>query len=170
MGKKHFLAERKNGRFSVVPAGTRSVVILGHFFMAWTVPPSFVENGPKLRVLIPLKWEWPKTAKNRGLPRKMTPSLETEIFWGGPNGKVVALDILVICPVDKICDYHTFRPKYPNFWVKKVHFCSKKPIGASPINVFNTKKVSHWTPDMRVPKVLLPPPQKTEFWPKNGLI
>ena len=32
----------------------------------------------------------------------------------------------------------------------------------------NTKKVSHWTPDMRVPKVLLPPPKKLDFWPKNG--
>ena len=30
--KKHFLAERTNDRFSVVPARTRSVVLLGHFF------------------------------------------------------------------------------------------------------------------------------------------
>ena len=29
------------------------------FFMARTVPPSFVEIRPKLRVLIPLTWEWP---------------------------------------------------------------------------------------------------------------
>jgi len=50
--KKHFLAERKNGLFSVIPAWTGSVVILGHFLMAQTVPRSFVENGPKLRVLI----------------------------------------------------------------------------------------------------------------------
>ena len=28
---------------------------------ARTVPPSFVEIGPKLRVVAPLKWEWPKT-------------------------------------------------------------------------------------------------------------
>ena len=28
---------------------------------------------------------------------KMTHTSETEIFWGGPNGKVVAPDILVIC-------------------------------------------------------------------------
>ena len=27
--KKHFSAERKNGRFSVIPAGTRSIVIVG---------------------------------------------------------------------------------------------------------------------------------------------
>ena len=30
--KKHFSAEPKNGRFSVIPARTRSIVILGHFF------------------------------------------------------------------------------------------------------------------------------------------
>ena len=96
--KKHFSAEPKNGCFSVIPAQTRSVVILGHFLMSRTVPPSFVENGPKLRVLIPLKWEWPKTAKNRGEPRKMTYSSETEIFWGGQNGKV-----------DEKPNYHTIN-------------------------------------------------------------
>ena len=47
-------AERKNARFSVIPARTGSVVLLGHFLMAWTVPPSFVEIGPKLRVGTPL--------------------------------------------------------------------------------------------------------------------
>ena len=52
------------------------------FLMARTVPPSFVEIGPKLRVVAPLKWEWPKTAKNRGEPQKMTPSSETENFLG----------------------------------------------------------------------------------------
>ena len=30
--KNHFSAEYKNGSFSVIPAWTRSVVILGHFF------------------------------------------------------------------------------------------------------------------------------------------
>ena len=44
------------------------------------------------------------------------------------------------------------------------------PIGASPINVFNTKKVSHWNPDTRVPKFLLPAPKKLDFGPKNGQI
>ena len=79
---KKIFAKSKNGRFSVIPALAGSVVILGHFLMARTVPPSFVEIGPKLRVLIPLTWEWPKRAKNRGEPQKMTPSSETEIFWG----------------------------------------------------------------------------------------
>jgi len=59
------------------------------FLMARTIFPSFVEIGPKLRVVAPLTWEWPKTAKNRGEPQKMTPSSETEIFLGVvPMGKL----------------------------------------------------------------------------------
>ena len=38
------------------------------------------------------------------------------------------------------------------------------------VYVFNTKKVSHWNPDMRVPKFLLPAPKKLDFGPKNGQI
>merc|ERR1712004_596726 len=76
------------------------------FLMVRTIPPSFVEIGPKLRVVAPLTWEWPKTAKNRGEPQKMTPSSETEIFFGGgPNGKVVAPGIVVICSINKNCDH-----------------------------------------------------------------
>ena len=52
-------------------------------------PPSYIENGPKLRVLIILEWHKPKTAKNRGEPQKMTPSSETEFFLGVvPMGKL----------------------------------------------------------------------------------
>ena len=32
------------------------------------------------------------------------------------------------------------------------------------VYVFNTKKVSYWNPDMRVPKFLLPDPKKIGFW------
>ena len=80
--KKHFSAKRKNGRFSVIPAQIRSVVIVGHISMARTVPASFVNGGPKVRVLITAKWEWPETAKKRGEPRKMTHSSENGIFFG----------------------------------------------------------------------------------------
>merc|ERR1712067_35782 len=62
-----------------------------------------------------------------------------------------------------------FGPKYPNFGVKKAHFRPWRPIGASLINVFNTKKVSHWIPDMRVPKFLLPAPKNWHFEPKIGI-
>ena len=60
LATKNFSAKRKNGRFSVILARTRSVVIVGHFLMAQTFPPSFVGDGPKLRVPILAKWEWPK--------------------------------------------------------------------------------------------------------------
>ena len=50
--------------------------------MAQPVQPSFVENGPKLRVLILVNWHKPKRAKNRGEPRKMTHCSETEFFLG----------------------------------------------------------------------------------------
>ena len=39
----------------------------------------------------------------------------------------------------------------------------------APVNVFNTKDVSHWFPDMWVPIVLLHVP-KNGFWPKSGQI
>ena len=90
--------------------------------MARTVTPTLVENGPKLRVLITVIGEWPKTAKNRGEPRKMTYSSETEFFWGGPNEKVVAPDILVICPVDKIAI--TIQKIY--FWPQISKFLGSK--------------------------------------------
>ena len=139
--------------------------------MAQTVPPSFVENGAKLRLLILVIGEWPETAKNRGEPQKMTYCSKTDI-WGGLNGKVVALGILVICPVDKNCDYHQKIDFAPNIQIcgSKSTFCPQWPIGSSSINVFSTKKVSPWFPDMRVPEVLLSPPQKLDFWPKNGQI
>ena len=36
----------------------------------------------------------------------------------------------------------TFGPKYPFFLAWIAHFCPKRPIGASIINIFNTKEVS----------------------------
>merc|ERR1712218_265129 len=62
----------------------------------------------------------------------------------------------------------TFCPKYPNFWVKKAHFCPWRPIGASMINVFNMKKVSHWNPDMRVPKFYSLSPKNWILGPKTA--
>ena len=67
------------------PIGTtlkkNSVSELGVIFlMTRTVPASFVEIGPKLRVGTPLTWEWPKRAKIRAELLNMTPRSETEIF------------------------------------------------------------------------------------------
>ena len=51
------------------------------------VPPSFVDHGPKLRVLILAIGDWPGLANNWGEPRKMTHTLG-EMF-----GKISRLKI-----------------------------------------------------------------------------
>ena len=48
-----------------------------------------------------------QNGQKQGLAPKMTHSSKTEIFLGGPNGKVVALGILVIVLVDKNRDFLT---------------------------------------------------------------
>ena len=45
LAKKHSSTKRKNDGFSLIPEGTRSVVIVGHFFDGPTVPPSFVDQN-----------------------------------------------------------------------------------------------------------------------------
>ena len=128
--------------------------------MARTVPPSFVENGPKLRVFILVIGECRKVAKNRGVPRKMNHCSVTEFFLGWFQWESCSPGYTGDMP----CWQKSWLPKWlfaPNIQIIQV--------SKSPINVFNMKKVSYRTPDMRVPNVLLPP-QKMDFWPKNGQI
>ena len=47
--KKHFSAERKNGRFSVRPGQTGSVVILGHFFDGLESSTKFRQKWSKIK-------------------------------------------------------------------------------------------------------------------------
>ena len=57
----------------------------------------------------------------------------------------------------------TFGPKYPFFLAWIAHFCPKGPIGASIINIFNTKEVSLiWGYQE------FPPPKKWIFGPKTA--
>ena len=65
-------------------------------------PPSFVDHGPKLRVLILAIGDWPKTGVSH---RKWPIALKRKIFWGGPNVKIVAPGILLT--VDKNRDSKT---------------------------------------------------------------
>ena len=130
--KKCFSAKLENGHFSVIPTRTRSVVILGHFLMAWTVPPSFVDDGPKLRVLILTKCYKPEMAKNQGEPRKMTHSSETEVLlhplkkwiFGPKRARFLAqirhfwLNISIFGPFDPMPDQKTTRKK-----VRRWFFC-----------------------------------------------
>ena len=75
-GKTDFrLKKHKYGRSSLIPGGTRTVVIVGRFFDG-------SDHGPKLRVLILAKWHKPKMAQNRVEPRKWTQSWEMQFFWG----------------------------------------------------------------------------------------
>ena len=65
-------------------------------------------------------------------------------FWGGPNGKVVAPGILVICPVNKNCDYYIknwlFAPNIQIFGSKKHIFA---PSGQLELHrsMFSTQKM-----------------------------
>merc|ERR1712012_174943 len=113
------------------------------FLMARTIPPSFVEIGPKLRVVAPLTWEWPKTAKNRGEPQKMTPSPETEIFLGwlrwescnpGYSGHLFHQQ-----KSRSLNKKLTFGPKYPNFGVKKHIFAPSGQLEPHR-SMFSTRK------------------------------
>ena len=78
-GKNGFSAKLKNGCFSVFPAATRSVVNVGHFLVAMTAPPSFVDHSPKLRVLEGNSdWHWLEITEIWDEPRKTTPTSETK--------------------------------------------------------------------------------------------
>ena len=102
-----------------------------------------------------------------GVSPEKWPLARKRNFIRGRNFFWVALGVLVICPFDK-------KLRCPN---KKLTFLSQIQIfsgqnctflsqGASPVNVFNTKEVSHWFPDVRVPKVLL---KNCPVWPKTGI-
>ena len=69
------------------------------------VPPSFVDNDPKVRVLILAIGKWPEMAKIRDEPRKMTPTSETEKFFEVKFFRV-ALGVLVICLFDEKSRFH----------------------------------------------------------------
>ena len=92
-------------QMTVLTFMTQRNSMIRRYLMIQTVPPTFIENGPKLKVLILMNQHKPKRAKNRGGPWKMTHSSETEIFSGRSNGNIVAPGIHEICSVDKNCDY-----------------------------------------------------------------
>ena len=79
----------------------------------------------------------------------MTPSSETEI-WGGLNGKVVALGIVVICPIDKNRDHYTKNLLFgPNIQI----FGSNKHIFAV---AFSSKNQDFL-------------PKNDQIWPEIGI-
>ena len=87
-----FSAKRKNSRFSIIPARTRSFVIVGYFFGGLDGPTKFCWAQTKIKGNYYSDWHWPKMVN---------------FFQGGPSGKFVAPSILLICPVDKNRDSKT---------------------------------------------------------------
>ena len=115
--------------------------------MVRTIPPSFVEIGPKLRVVALLTRQWPKTAKNRGEPQKMTPSSETEIFFGVVQmGKLVpwvywwyvSLTKIVIT-IQKI----DFLPQISKFLGQKCQYKAQNANLGPNLTIFGPKSI-HW--------------------------
>ena len=92
--------------------------------MAQTVPPSLVNQSPKIRVLILAKLEWPEMAKNRGEPWKMTHSpvnffvLELQFSSTGHITSVPGATAFPFRPPKKIPfqSYESFSRAHPGFW------------------------------------------------------
>ena len=82
--------------------------------MARTFPPSIVDDGPKLRVLIIAKWRKPEKAKKRGdWALKKTHSSETEIFSGWSEWESCSPG----CTSDMPCwQISQFQYKKIDFW------------------------------------------------------
>ena len=134
--------------------------------MAWTVPPSFVEIGPKLRLGIPLTWEWPKRAKNRGEPQKMTPNSETEFFWGWSEWES--------CSPRHAGDrsgWQKLQLPYKKFIFFPKFFGQKNTLSSlASGQCFQHRKSVSLVPWYEKTKGFTPSPKKMDFWPKNGKI
>ena len=159
LGKMHFSAERDNGHISVIPAQT--------------IPPSFIENGPKLkvklRVLIIVKWHKPETAKNRGEPRKMTHCSETNFFsvwseWESCSPGILLTKIAI--PKQKI----DFWPQISKFSGQKSASSSLAANWSLTGQCFVHKKGVSLMQGYEDAKSFTPSPKKMDFWPKSGLI
>ena len=91
-----------------------------------------------------------------------------KIFWVGANGKVIAPGVLVICPVDKNRDSQTknwlLAQNIHFFWHGLHIFVPSGQLEPQYQHFQHERGV----PDMRVPRVLLPPPQKWIFGPKTA--
>ena len=65
-------------------------------------------------------------------PEKWPLARKQKFFRGGPNGKIVAPGILVICSVDKNCDYHTtnllFAPNIQLVWIWRAYLDPQLPV------------------------------------------
>ena len=159
------------------PFSQRSLTTLTRngFTMFWPRPEKVVQ-----RKKVPLpKWSRGemsfchfKNGQKQGSPQKMTPSSETEFFLGwfqwescspGYSGHLLHWQ-----KSRSLYKKLTFGPKYPNFWVKMAHFRPQRPIWASPVNVFNRKKVPQWFLMWGYQKFSPLPPKNGPLAPKRA--
>ena len=136
--------------------------------MARTFPPSFIEKGPKLRVLVIMKWEWPETAKKKGMSPEEWPIARKRNFFSGLSewescspgytGDMPCWQKPQL-PYKKL----TFRPSNSTFLSLAANwshtgqrFQHRKGVSSVP-----------WYGDI---KSVTPSPQQVDFWPKNGQI
>ena len=71
--KNHFSAKRENARFSVTPARTGSVVLLGHFFYGPDDSPEFRWNRTKIKGSCPSNVGMAKNGQKQGWAPKNDP-------------------------------------------------------------------------------------------------
>ena len=130
---------------------------------------SFVILEPKLMVLPTKratfqKWAW---APN------IAPFSKTEFVRGGPNEKVVAQGIVVICPIDKNHDHYTkidFWPQISKFLGQKSTFSPLAANWSLTDQCFQHEKGVSLDSRYEGTKSFTPSPKKLDFWPQNGQI
>ena len=94
---------RKNGRFSLIPARTKSVVIVGHFFVGPDSPAKFRWWLSKIKGTYTSEVGMARYGQKPVWAPKMTHSLEMEIFSGWYEWENCSPG----CPVDKKHDSKT---------------------------------------------------------------
>ena len=139
----------KTAVFPSILAQTHKSSITVNDFGKLKYDESFIDLGPKLTLVVLLSRYPPKMAKIWHEPqhRQRPVSRKQNFVRGGSNWKVIAPGVLVICTLDKNCGSTKKAILAPN--IKIVHFRPQRPIGALLVNVFNTKEVFYWFPDMR---------------------
>ena len=127
----------------------------------WPLGSSRRPPGPPETLKTPLLSPWD--------PEDVPLALETKTLFGRVQWESCSPGVLVIRPVDKKWWFRnkksTFGPKCQNFEAIIAYFRPEWPIWVSPVNIFNTKEVLYWFPDMRVPK-FCSLPKILGFWPK----
>ena len=104
-------------------------------------------------------------------PQKWPIARKENFFWGGPNGKVVALGIMVICPADKNCNYQTknwiLAPNIQIFGSKKHIFVPSGQVGPHQSMFSSRKRYLIGSLIWGYQKFCSIPPKK-DFWPKTA--